>query len=205
MLKITINEELILKHANADDAIYVAGNFNDWNCEKDQLEYDPDSKVYTKTLDINEKDVIIFKFANGNSNEWFSLPNNIITIDESNGDGNNYLDVSNLPTDTAYVKFENLDKEQSKNYIVLQEEQGEIDNNHVPNGLTNTMRSESYSNILISTDDNDKISISSSFKSTKLDFEGETPPSENLKPDASKPNYKENGKYQLLKRIFGYK
>lgn len=204
MLKISINEELILKHADADDAIYIAGNFNDWNSEIDQLEYDPTTKAYTKILDINKNDVIVFKFANGNSNKWFNLPENIITIDKSNSDGNNYVDVSNPPNDTVYIKFANLDKEQCKNYIVLQEEQGDIDSTHVPNGLTNTMRSESYSNILISTDDNDKNSISSSFKSTKLDFEGKTPPSENLMPDLAKSNYKEQGKYQLLKRIFGY-
>lgn len=204
MLRITINEELILNHANADDAIYIAGNFNDWNSQKDQLDHNPTTKTYTGILN-NNNDVILFKFANGNSNQWFNLPSNIIAIDESNSDGNNYLDASNLPEDTDFLKVEKLDKEQSKNYIVLQEEQDEIDNNHVPHGLTNTMRSESYSNILISTDDNDKISISSSFKSTKLDFEGENPPSENLKANAIEANYKKNGKYQLLKRIFHYK
>lgn len=204
MLRITIKEELILNHSNVGDSIYIAGNFNNWKSEKDQLDYDPSSKTYTKILDIDENDIITFKFNNGNSKKWFNLPKNFITIDESNNDGNNYLDVSNLPHDNAYIKFEIIDKVQSKNFIVLQEEQGEIDHNHVPNGLTNSMRSESFSNILISTDDNDKVSISSSFISTKLNFEGETPPSENLKSDQIKSNCK-HGKYELLKRIFGYK
>ena len=89
--------------------------------------------------------------------------------------------------------------------FVLQEEKVEIDNAHHPTGFTNLMRSENFSNILISTDDNDMNSISSSLKSSKLNFDGKTPPSASLTASTTKGTKKEYSKSSLLKRLFGYK
>lgn len=205
MIKITIREDLILKHANSTDAIFIAGSFNDWNCELDQFEYDAGSKAYSKVLDIPEDSIITFKFVNSKSNSWFNLPGDVLAIDQANSNENNIINISKLPYKNDSVKVEVLNKEVAKNYILLQEEQIDIDKSHHPNGLTNLMRSENFSNILLSTDNNDLNSISSSLKSTKLNFEGENLPSANLSTSTKTTDQKENHKYSLLKRIFGYK
>ena len=205
MIKITIKEELILKHANPSDPIFIAGTFNDWNCQVDQFEYDVVSKCYTKVLNIPAETDVLFKSVNTESNSWFSLPDDVLTIDQSNSDGNNIIKASKLPYENDFIKVESLNKEAEKNFIVLQEEKVEIDNAHHPTGFTNLMRSENFSNILISTDDNDMNSISSSLKSSKLNFDGKTPPSASLTASTTKGTKKEYSKSSLLKRLFGYK
>lgn len=205
MIKITIKEDLILKHANPADPIFIAGTFNDWNCQVDQFEYDACSKTYTEVLNIPAETAVSFKLVNTASNSWFSLPDDVLTIDQSNSDGNNIIHTSKLPYENGFIKVEVLNKEAEKNFIVLQEEKVEIDKAHHPTGLTNLMRSENFSNILISTDDNDMNSISSSLKSTKLNFDGENPPSASLSASPAKSIKKEHLKSSLLKRLFGYK
>ena len=138
---------------------------------------------------------------------------------ENNNDATEFVDVTiNDDTCNNNKKIsDSADKQDSSHFIVLQDADGGPDTNvEDVSTPTEIIKNESYSNILLSTNNNDMESLASSSNRTqltnsiKLKFDGLTPPSsptasqvlDNKKPSSEKEH---PGIKSLFKKVLGYK
>lgn len=104
MIQIVILSSTLGHLTGADDSLFIAGNFNNWNNKEYLLKFDPAQKAYRVSINVNaELKECIIKFYNASKDEWFSLPSKILAVDERNEDFNNIVILKDLPLQNDYV------------------------------------------------------------------------------------------------------
>lgn len=79
-------------------AVYIAGNFNNWNPGKTRLKYDPDINVWWTTLISSEEGIIEYKYTQGTwetvetTNNLVDIPNRRIEVKLGSG-FSDYLEI----------------------------------------------------------------------------------------------------------------
>ena len=225
-------KELVLKFYNAtkDSWFNLPSNILSIDDRND----DSNNIVYLSDLPFDNGYVIIINSSDKKDLNDFAKIENLKQKKysdpgiQNNNDATDFVDVT-INDDTGNDNInkkvsDSADKQDSSHFIVLQDADGGADTNAEDSSLpkadastpTEIIKNESYSNILLSTNNNDMESLASSSNRTqltnsiKLKFDGLTPPSsptaspvvDNKKTSSEKEH---PGLKSLFKKVLGYK